>query len=337
MILHEFPDLGWLKQQIATGFRNRKGWGNGDLLSTGFPSVIVHVQSGECYRPDVRGPVSLFLNLRGTSFCSVDGQRCRIGTDHFFVTNQAQHYTLEIEKDPGRGNGVGGTVHGSAVVEGKQGMTTETFNIHFGEDFAGSLLHALVTPADKLLDHGAAPGVLSFGFFNHLQRRTPELDGYLRAILRTDPVAEPLLFQEQLTQIMTWLLGQHRENLVQMNRLPVVRSSTRTEIYRRLTRATDRIHDSPWDSVSLESLAQEACLSRFHFLRLFRQTFGLTPHQYIQDLRLEKARDLLTSSDLPVMHLSEMLGFANPQSFSRLFHQRTGRYPTQYREEGTRK
>jgi AraC family transcriptional regulator len=78
-------------------------------------------------------------------------------------------------------------------------------------------------------------------------------------------------------------------------------------------------------------LAAEACLSKYHFLRLFRQAFGLSPYQYIQHLRIEKARGLLADPNLPITDLAGLLGFDNSQSFSRLFFQKTGLYPTQYR------
>jgi AraC family transcriptional regulator len=83
--------------------------------------------------------------------------------------------------------------------------------------------------------------------------------------------------------------------------------------------------------VSLDLLAAEACLSKYHFLRLFRTAFGLSPYQYIQHLRIEKARELLADTLISISDLAGLLGFDNSQSFSRLFFQKTGVYPTQYR------
>jgi AraC family transcriptional regulator len=83
--------------------------------------------------------------------------------------------------------------------------------------------------------------------------------------------------------------------------------------------------------VSLDQLAVEACLSKYHFLRLFRAAYGLSPYQYIQHLRIEKAKILLAGSTISIMDLAELLGFDNSQSFSRLFFQKMSLYPTQYR------
>src|SRR5438445_9784646 len=143
MILHEFPDIHWLKGQIARRWDNRMGWGNHCLDTDGFPSVIIHTVSRECFRPDVKGPFSFFLNLRGSSSCTVDGRTTRIGEGSYFISNDAQSYTLQIEEGGG----------------------AETFNIHFGEHFANSVLHALLTPADRILEQGTEGGGIAFSFF----------------------------------------------------------------------------------------------------------------------------------------------------------------------------
>jgi transcriptional regulator GlxA family with amidase domain len=71
---------------------------------------------------------------------------------------------------------------------------------------------------------------------------------------------------------------------------------------------------------------------------MFKTVFQLSPYQYLLKLRLEKARELLTLTPIPVTEISIILGFQNITSFSRLFHQRFGYSPMQYRMEyGARK
>jgi AraC family transcriptional regulator len=177
---------------------------------------------------------------------------------------------------------------------------------------------------------------MAFSFFNQLQRRTPDFDALIWSILQnyTEHGFDKLLFEEQLADLMCYLLQRHRYILEQVNKLPVVKISTRIELYKRLSRAVDYIHSSPVGEINLEGLSAAACLSKFHFLRLFRSAIGLSPHQYIQRMRLEKARSLLSHSSMPVAELADLLGFANSQSFSRLFFQRMGVYPSQYRSPG---
>ena len=312
MIFHEFPDITWLKGQVAHGFSNRLGWGNLPLDTEGFPSVIIHTKVRECFRPDIKGPVSFFLNIRGNSFCRVDRQTTRIDEDNYFISNRSQLYTLQVAEDSGG---------------------TETFNIHFGDFFSESVLHSLITPTDMILDAGTEKQLSPFLFFNQLHRRDAVFNDLIRAIMTSDKEAgfNKLRFEEQLTALLSHHLQQHRHIAKMVSNLPPVRMATRVELYKRLSRAMDVLRSGFCGEISLDQLAAEACLSKYHFLRLFRIAYGLSPYQYIQHLRLEKARGLLANSFIPITDISTLLGFDNSQSFSRLFYQRMGIYPTQYR------
>ena len=309
MIFHEFPELNWLKSQIAQGFNNRLGWGNLTLETEGFPSVIIHTVSHACFRPDIKGPFSFFLNIRGSSSCTVDGETRHIGEGSYFISNCRQPYTLQIE----------------------EGSETETFNIHFGEYFAESVLHSLVTPADRILNQGGEKQ--PFSFFNQLHRRDAVFDALISQIIHDhkEHGFDKLRFEEQLTSLLTYHLQQHRHIADMVHQLPPVRLATRVQLYKQLSRAMDAIHSCSGDELSLEMLSKAACLSKYHFLRLFRSAYGFSPHQYIQQLRIERARTILSRTDTPVADLADLLGFVNSQSFSRLFSQRVGVSPSRYR------
>jgi AraC family transcriptional regulator len=312
MIFHEFPDLAWLKSQIAQGFNNRLGWGNLPLDTEGFPSVIIHTKVRECFRPDIKGPFSFFLNIRGHSLCNVERQTTRIDDASYFVSNRSQLYTLQVEEGAG---------------------DTETFNIHFGEFFSESVLNSLVTPADKILDAGTQKQLSPVLFFNQLHRRDATFNALIRSILTSHKETgfNKLRFEEQLTALLSYHLLQHQHIAQIVNKLPPVRMATRVELYKRLSRAMDVLRSGFCGEVNLDQLAAEACLSKYHFLRLFRTAYGLSPYQYMQHLRIEKARVMLTDSAISVTELAGLLGFDNSQSFSRLFFQKMGTYPTQYR------
>ncbi|HEY4289305.1 MAG TPA: AraC family transcriptional regulator [Puia sp.] len=310
MIMQEFPDISWLKNQIDQGFSNKLGWGNQHLDAEGFPSVIIHAQSKGCFRPDIKGPISLFLNIRGKSRCIVDGETRVVGEETFFISNRSQSYTLQIE-------------------------TAETFNIHFGEHFAESVLNALLTPADGILDEGNNQGTSYFSFYNQLYRRDEHFNEVIRRILLAyrEYGFDKLLFEQQLAHLLGYLLQQQRAVRATVNKLPPVRQGTRIELYRRLSRSIDYIHANVGEKIELQDLSAASLLSKYHFLRLFKLAYGLSPYQYIQDLRIEKARGMLSKTMLPVAELAYSLGFDNPQSFSRLFFQRLGLYPSHYREQ----
>ena len=74
-----------------------------------------------------------------------------------------------------------------------------------------------------------------------------------------------------------------------------------------------------------------ACLSPFHFLRLFKIAFGRTPHQYLTDLRLAVARKRLLETEQSVGEIGLSLGFENVNSFGRLFRRHQGITPQNFR------
>jgi AraC-like DNA-binding protein len=103
------------------------------------------------------------------------------------------------------------------------------------------------------------------------------------------------------------------------------------DVYRRLCRARafmDACYDLPLD---LNQISRRACFSRYHFIRLFRQAFNQTPHQYLTSRRIERAKELLTSSRLTVTDVCFEVGFQSLGSFSSLFHKYVGHPPIAYR------
>ena len=101
---------------------------------------------------------------------------------------------------------------------------------------------------------------------------------------------------------------------------------------RRLLRARDRMDRSYADALDIEALARSVHLSRAHFIRSFKETFGETPHRYLQRRRLERAMALLRETDRPVTEICFDVGFASLGTFSRTFRDIVGSSPSAYRE-----
>ena len=114
-------------------------------------------------------------------------------------------------------------------------------------------------------------------------------------------------------------------------KLTVARQSTRIALYKRLSEAREWIHANYASPAPLEKMAEAAQLNSQHFLRMFRDCFGITPHQYIIDLRLAAARELLSQTEEPVTAICRLTGFESLSSFSGLFRQRFGVSPKAYR------
>ncbi|GAB7044145.1 MULTISPECIES: AraC family transcriptional regulator [Catenuloplanes] len=85
------------------------------------------------------------------------------------------------------------------------------------------------------------------------------------------------------------------------------------------------------DDVALDDLAALVNLSKYHFLRMFARTTGLTPHRYLSRLRLEAAADLLRGGTLPVQRIALRCGYGSPSRFAAAFQRAYGCTPTAYR------
>jgi AraC family transcriptional regulator len=81
----------------------------------------------------------------------------------------------------------------------------------------------------------------------------------------------------------------------------------------------------------VEDLAREACLSPFHFARMFKQSTGQSPHAYLVARRLERARQMLVASDLSIREVSRLAGFSTHAHFCSVFRAKTGMTPAAYR------
>jgi AraC-like DNA-binding protein len=105
----------------------------------------------------------------------------------------------------------------------------------------------------------------------------------------------------------------------------------RHEGFRRLCRARDLLQQPDDPAPTIEDLAREVGISPFHFIRQFEAVFGLTPHQYRIQARLERARHLLAAGQQSVTDVCMEVGFSSLGSFSALFTRRFGETPSAYR------
>ncbi|WP_161557159.1 helix-turn-helix domain-containing protein [Acidisarcina polymorpha] len=98
-----------------------------------------------------------------------------------------------------------------------------------------------------------------------------------------------------------------------------------------LRRLTDRVDATPNLDLDLDTLAVERGCSKRHLLRSFRASTGRSPHQYILDLRIEKARRLMLKPALSLIDIAFECGFASQAHFTYAFRQRQGATPSDYR------
>ncbi|KAA9004096.1 response regulator [Paenibacillus spiritus] len=95
------------------------------------------------------------------------------------------------------------------------------------------------------------------------------------------------------------------------------------------------IESSYSKEIGVEEAAEVAGLSVSHFCTLFKNTTGYTFLEYLTHCRIEKAKYLLTSSEVKVYRIAPLVGYQDPRYFAQVFKKATGKTPTEYREAGT--
>jgi AraC family transcriptional regulator len=102
--------------------------------------------------------------------------------------------------------------------------------------------------------------------------------------------------------------------------------------YGQLRPAIEYIQEHLEENLSLEVIAQVVGMSRYHFIRCFKQAIGISPYQYLIQQRIDRAKHLLEKSQSPLSEIASACGFSNQSHFATCFKQQTGATPRYFRQ-----
>jgi AraC-like DNA-binding protein len=140
-------------------------------------------------------------------------------------------------------------------------------------------------------------------------------------------VEEAAYSQQLLAGIVNHLLG----TMYSLERN--IQLSTRNQSHvDMIGRARLRIRESLESALTIQQVAEEMGVSYSNFRKLFKEHTGLSPAVYQQDLRLQRAKELLTTTDMSIKEIAYQLNFESPDYFSAKFKAKTGRRPSELRE-----
>jgi len=125
-----------------------------------------------------------------------------------------------------------------------------------------------------------------------------------------------LEYEENFIIFISYLLRNHTYNSINIKQIP-----------RNIQISIDFIHSNFLENISLELLSNLSKLSKYHFIKVFSQKTGLTPHQYIIDLRLDYALSLI-KKNIPLSQIAVSCGFSDQSHFIRTFKKYHGYTPS---------
>lgn len=148
----------------------------------------------------------------------------------------------------------------------------------------------------------------------------------LRADLEVDGVGNGFYADSLATALSAHLLRHYA------TRKHVFRSYDDGLSKQKLNEAIEYINEHLDENPSLSMIADQLGMSQYYFCRLFKQSTGLTPHQYLIQQRVERAKQLLKQSELTITEVAVECGFTHQSHFAKYFRKATGFTPKQFRQ-----
>jgi AraC family transcriptional regulator len=276
----------------------------------GSVNAIYSGQSRRHLVENYAGPLSVKTMISGAALWHTEAGTQRVQPSSFLVLNKGTKYTLEM----------------------KSREPSHTFVLFFRNGFVEDIQRCLSSSEGALLDNPLGAGCAS-PFVEAIHSVGDSAVG--RALSEVRRVwlsgGSAVALEEEFRRVAVALVRLQGDASRLISAASSLRPSTRNELYRRTQRARVRIEDSYLEDLSLGDLAREACLSPCHFHRTFRELYGVTPHRYVQQLRLKHAAHLLAETDLPIAAVCAKSGFESVPSFSTLFHSRFRMTPSCFR------
>jgi AraC-like DNA-binding protein len=257
------------------------------------------------------GCLSLKTVFRGEEWYTVDGVPFVVRPGQYLLLNEGQNY--------------GSSIHSAEPVRSS--------SVFFTPQFAAAVYKDSVSKEQDLLDDPFYSNKQP-EFYQKLHPSNGFVQQFIHSLV-TKLNAEGFAkndVDEKLCLLLHNLISAHHRHRKETENVAALKKSTRSEIYKRLCVARDVMQSCYDRELDLETISQYALLSVPQLVRQFKAVFKQTPHQYLMQVRLQQARQLLDLSNRPVTDITAACGFHDHSAFSRLFKRKFSQTPEQYRK-----
>jgi AraC family transcriptional regulator len=271
---------------------------------------ILHAESHQYYWKGT-GALSIKTFKNGRVYYNTGRGHFAVEEENYLILNHGQEYSITIESE----------------------TLVESFCVFFPLSIINDVHRSLISSNNEMLDTPFDQTKSSTQFVEKTYYNNPALSSSLLHLRNNYRDRDELWLEEKLHELSCNLLFVHRRVQEDIRNLPLLKSSTKEEIYKRIHIGRDYILAYYNKQLSLTEMAKIACLSPNYFLRHFKLMFDVTPHQFLTEKRLQEARRLLFNTQKSVTDVCFDVGYESPSTFSTLFTNRFGLSPSNLRKK----
>lgn len=274
-------------------------------------NVIFWAKSRQVEFPEHWGCLSVKTVFAGVENFVIDNEPFALTTNKYLILNDGQHYGSYIDSEE----------------------EVESFTINFTSEFIKEIMPSLQQAPGQLLDAPSPSDSENLEFIQHFHLHDTLITPLIARIrlLVKDFRQNQLELEDAYYYFFKALVQKYHDSNQIINKAPATRKSTKVELTRRLARARDFMDSNFTKAISLEDIAQVACMSQYHLLDCFKAIYALTPYQYLTQVRLEEAKKLLETRDVSVQQVCQSVGYEDISSFSKLYKKTFGISPSKTR------
>ncbi len=257
------------------------------------------------------GSFSVKYVMTGTEHYTVSGKHYPVGAGRYLLTNACSAGEIVIDsQQPVQG----------LCIEVAPGLVSEVLAVNqdYSNPYPDTDFHNFLTGAG-FFESDYAVGTTNLGRF--IQSAIP--------LFHCAGPADDLLLSQFFYGVAENMLCDQKEVFKYLGAFDNVKYSTRKDLLGRLLKGKEYMDDNYCEQLTITAIAQQATMSEYYFLRLFKQVFRCPPHKYLVHRRLSRASVLLQQDQFSVAEVAYKCGFSDIHSFSKAFKKHMGHNPSE--------
>jgi AraC family transcriptional regulator len=273
-------------------------------------NLINYSVLNEFYSPSPFRSFSIKYVVDGSELYSVNGKRYIIRNREYLLANKFSEGFVEVDS--------------------KKSVTGICIDVapDILSEVAGSYLKPDTAISDIDLDRFFNSPDFLENKYNAGQTHLGNFMLELETVLQHNPSGELNLTREFYYTLSEKIVADHIPVFKQFQQVKALKTETKKDLLRKLYKAKEYMDLFFTEPLNIEQVARQAGFSEYHFFRLFKATFSISPHQYIIQQRLKFAKQLLEKERPSISVLAITAGFADIYSFSKAFKKQFGHSPS---------